>query len=156
MGAIGYIYKTTNLSNGRVYIGQKISKKYNPKYYGSGSLIQRDIYINGVDNFANEVLEWCDTIEELNTREIYWIKYYNSTNLDIGYNILRGGLNNKHSKETKLKISNKIKEAKRQEKNKPYNVKVMQKQDELIKNKITNDLNRRKKEFFNKVNSTLS
>ena len=149
MSAVGYIYKTTNLINGRIYIGQKISKEYDAQYFGSGSLIRRDIYLNGVDNFKNEILEWCNTIDELNEKDVYWIQHYNSTDLNIGYNIQRGGLNDKHSKTTKDKISSKMKEIKNKEKDKQYNDKIMQKQSESIKNRIKVDMNKRKLNFFN-------
>ena len=33
---IGYIYLTTNLVNGRVYVGQHKREYFNDKYYGSG------------------------------------------------------------------------------------------------------------------------
>jgi hypothetical protein len=38
----GYIYKTTNLKNGKIYVGQR-SRIFNPKYLGSGMLIKRAI-----------------------------------------------------------------------------------------------------------------
>jgi hypothetical protein len=34
----GYIYKTTNLLNNRIYIG-KHKGEYNPNYFGSGLII---------------------------------------------------------------------------------------------------------------------
>lgn len=44
----------------------------------------------GIKDFIFEVLEECKR-EELNEKEIYWIKYYDSTNKNKGYNILSGG-----------------------------------------------------------------
>ncbi len=83
------IYKTTNLINNKIYIGQ--SRKNNPNYYGSGKLIKGAIRKYGKDNFKKEILCECLTLDELNEKEIYWINYYNSTDLSIGYNIERGG-----------------------------------------------------------------
>lgn len=37
----GYIYKTTNLINGKIYIGQHKSEEYDSSYYGSGKKILR-------------------------------------------------------------------------------------------------------------------
>jgi len=83
------IYKTTNNINGKIYIGQ--SSKNNPRYLGSGINIRNDLKIYGVSNFTKEILEYCNTKEELNNRERYWIAFYNSTCPEIGYNKHRGG-----------------------------------------------------------------
>lgn len=41
---IGYIYKTTNLINGKIYIGQKRSKKFlKERYLGSGKILKKAI-----------------------------------------------------------------------------------------------------------------
>lgn len=53
----GYIYKTTNLINGKFYIGKHKSEKYDPSYYGSGKIIRLAIKKYGLENFKNEVLE---------------------------------------------------------------------------------------------------
>jgi hypothetical protein len=83
------IYKTTNNVNGKIYIGQDYYN--NPKYFGSGLIIQRAIKKYGIDSFKKEILERCKTQEELNEREIYWIAFYNSCDKKIGYNISHGG-----------------------------------------------------------------
>jgi hypothetical protein len=44
----------------------------------------------GIDNFLFEVVEEC-SLEELNNREKYWIKYYDSHNPLNGYNLTDGG-----------------------------------------------------------------
>lgn len=84
------IYKTTNLINNKIYIGQDSNN--NPKYFGSGILITRSIRKYGKKNFVKEILEYCNSQNELNKREIYWIAFFNSTNIEIGYNIANGGL----------------------------------------------------------------
>ena len=81
------IYKITNLINDMIYIGQD-SKNRNT-YYGSGVLIKRAIKKYGKANFKREILEHCNTKEELNSREVFWIKELNSK--EIGYNICSGG-----------------------------------------------------------------
>jgi len=43
------IYKTTNLINGKIYIGQ--SFKHNCKYLGSGIFLKRAIKKYGIENF---------------------------------------------------------------------------------------------------------
>ena len=84
-----YIYKITNLINGKIYIGQ--TTKIDPDYFGSGLLISYSIKKYGKENFKKEILEYCTTKEELNNREKYWIKELNSQDKNIGYNIAFGG-----------------------------------------------------------------
>jgi group I intron endonuclease len=83
------IYKTTNLINNKIYIGKDCYN--NPKYLGSGLLLNKAIKKYGKGNFKKEIIEHCSTKEHLNEREIYWIEYYNSRDSNIGYNIAKGG-----------------------------------------------------------------
>ena len=53
----GYIYKTTNLLNNLIYIGQKHADHFIPTYLGSGKLIKRAIKKDGAANFKVELLE---------------------------------------------------------------------------------------------------
>lgn len=83
------IYKTTNILNGKFYIGKD---KYNdPKYLGSGIYLIQAIKKYGKNNFIKEILCECDTNDEANIQERYWIRKLNSQNRDIGYNISEGG-----------------------------------------------------------------
>ena len=66
-----YIYKTTNIKNGKVYIGQH--SRGSESYLGSGTLLRRAILKHGITNFQKEIIEECSTKKELNEREIYWI-----------------------------------------------------------------------------------
>jgi group I intron endonuclease len=75
------IYKTTNLINGKFYIGQDSNN--NPAYIGSGILLNRAIIKYGI---VKEVLEVCNSKEELNKKEIFWIE-----SLKPVYNIAKGG-----------------------------------------------------------------
>lgn len=85
-----FIYKTTNLINGKIYIGKY--KGIYKQYLGSGKLIKIAIKKYGKENFSREILEDNITDDEmLCEREIFWIKFYDSTNKDIGYNISLGG-----------------------------------------------------------------
>lgn len=88
----GYIYKTTNKLNNKIYIGQKKSDKFLfEKYLGSGLKLKSAIDHYGEYSFKVELIEECDSFESLNEREIYWIAYFNSTDPEIGYNISLGG-----------------------------------------------------------------
>lgn len=107
-----YVYKTTNLINNKIYIGVHKSKR--KKYLGSGKILKQAIKKYGKENFKCEIIEYCESEDEMFSREKYWIKEYNSQNTDIGYNLHDGGLggfiskpflNKKLSNEHKLNIS---------------------------------------------------
>ena len=83
------IYKTTNLINNKIYVGQDSNN--NPNYFGSGKKLKRAINKYGKENFTKEILEFCATKDELNKKEIYWIENLDSTNRISGYNISIGG-----------------------------------------------------------------
>lgn len=91
------IYKITNKINGKVYIGQSVNiqkrwikHKSNLRLNKSNTILYYAFKKYGIENFLFEIIEEC-TQQDLNEREIYWIKYYDSTNRDNGYNISLGG-----------------------------------------------------------------
>lgn len=97
------IYKITNLINNKVYIGQSsdIERRFNEhkhdpfeqNNHGYNYIFYQAIREYGIDNFSFEILETC-SIKELNEKEKYWIKYYNSYigwNQSNGYNMTIGG-----------------------------------------------------------------
>ena len=47
----------------------------------------------GIECFTITILEECSK-EELNNKEQYWIKMFNATDKQIGYNLTEGGQNN--------------------------------------------------------------
>ena len=83
---IGYIYISENLINGMRYIGKHKSSIFNENYKGSGNLISEAIAIYGKDNFKVKILEECNSIEELNNRETYFIELFNAVNSNRFYN----------------------------------------------------------------------
>lgn len=87
----GYIYKTTNNINNKIYIGQHKGTDFDNTYYGSGKYLHNAISKYGIENFNVSVVEFCETKDELNLRERFWIKHYNSQDATIGYNISSGG-----------------------------------------------------------------
>lgn len=104
-----YIYKTTNLLNGKFYIGKRVYRKKDDNWYlGSGIYLNRAIKKYGRHNFKKEIIEWCKDKEELSKREMYWIKTLNSTNLNIGYNLSLGGDGGNVGKEAYIKIGNRL------------------------------------------------
>lgn len=88
----GYIYETTNLINGKKYIGQKKSSVFlEEKYLGSGTYLKRAINKYGKEHFKVKLIEECNSKEHLDEREIYWIKYYNAVKSNEYYNQSNGG-----------------------------------------------------------------
>lgn len=88
---IGYIYKTTDLTNNKIYIGKHESTTFDLNYFGSGRIIKSKLKKYGPEIFKCELLESAETLEELWEKEIFWIKYFNATNSEIGYNLSEGG-----------------------------------------------------------------
>ena len=103
------IYKITNLINKKVYIGQSIciEKRWirhkntysNPNSNCYNYPLYKAFRKYGIQNFSFEVLQECKK-EELNDREIYWIKENKSNIKEYGYNQTTGG---SHATPMKLK-----------------------------------------------------
>ena len=91
-----YIYKITNMKNGKIYIGQTkttIEKRWKDHIKDSKSnYVNRPLYdaINkyGIESFKIEQVEEC-SIDVLDEREKYWIELYGS--FKYGYNATIGG-----------------------------------------------------------------
>ena len=90
----GYVYKSTNLVNNKIYIGQHKSAAFDKHYYGSGIWFKEAFAKYGKENWICEMLEECETKELLDERETYWIRNYNATDPSIGYNLSAGGNGN--------------------------------------------------------------
>ena len=122
------IYKITNLTTGKIYVGQAVShilnhKRYRP--YGREGRFKCHIseafstkknqshYLNnairkyGVADFVVDLIEYCE-INEANDKEIHYIKHYNSL-FPCGYNLKNGGSVFTHSDESKKRVSDGVK-----------------------------------------------
>ncbi len=91
----GYIYVIENTINNKKYVGQSIDLKSRWKNHCSGrwtgvSLIDAAIQKYGRDYFELVILEACQNINELNKKEIFWIKELESLSPN-GYNLETGG-----------------------------------------------------------------
>jgi len=90
------IYLRINTINGKQYVGQtndfkNRENKWNcMKYPYAGTLIDKARYKYGTENFKTEILKECETQEELNYWEQYYIKELN-TKKPNGYNLTDGG-----------------------------------------------------------------
>lgn len=95
------IYKIENLKNNKVYIGQSEnierrwnkhkSAAFNNKAKEHNLPLYRSIRKYGVENFDFVVLELC-LKKDLCEKELYYIKKYNSTDNQYGYNLSIGSL----------------------------------------------------------------
>lgn len=93
------IYKWTNKINNKIYIGQSVcienrssqhlSRAFCPTSNEYNSLLHQAFREFGIENFQFDIIEQC-TIEELNNKEKYYIKLYNSIEPN-GYNRTKGG-----------------------------------------------------------------
>jgi hypothetical protein len=83
------VYLVTNLINNKKYIG--IDSLNCPYYLGSGVFIKKSIKKYGRENFKKEILQFCETKEELLECERYWINFFNAVNDKNFYNMREGG-----------------------------------------------------------------
>jgi group I intron endonuclease len=64
-----FIYKTTNLKNGKFYVGMHSTHNLTDGYLGSGLRLRRSIRRNGIENFKLEILEFLPNRNSLKERE---------------------------------------------------------------------------------------
>ncbi|WCZ66372.1 homing endonuclease [Yersinia phage MHG19] len=106
-----FVYETTNLVNGKKYIGKHSSEKLDDDYLGSGIALRRAVDKYGSDSFKREILKQFDSSEEafeyeakLVTEEIVNDNnYYNMTTGGFGGNII-------FTEDVKAKMSTSAKE----------------------------------------------
>lgn len=91
----GFIYMTTNLINGKKYIGQHKGDGTD-SYLGSGDRLIMAIKKYGKHNFKREILCFAKSKEELDLLEIWYINEHNAVEDDNYYNIANGGCVNPH------------------------------------------------------------
>ena len=93
------VYKLTNLTNQKIYVGQAVDIGERFKQHtkcGLGidtpsNMLYAAMMKDGVENFTFEVLEECGR-GELNDREKYYIDFYRAQ--EYGYNMNKGGARN--------------------------------------------------------------
>lgn len=116
-----YIYKITNTVDNKIYVGQTIQTNPKMRWYGhlaeARGGTKHHLY-NSIRKYSEECFVWevIDTakdLDELNTKEKYWLDTYKKTH--TVYNVREAGGNKIHSDESKLKMkeSQKIAHARR-------------------------------------------
>jgi len=83
----GFIYITTNMINGKKYIGQRRFYKGWKIYLGSGKLLRRAFKKYNKENFYKNIVAIAYSKEELDELEIEFIKIHNAVESDDYYNI---------------------------------------------------------------------
>lgn len=87
------IYKITNRINGKVYIGQttrSLDTRIREHFRQKKSPISKALRSVGLNGFTATVIDHAHSHEELDEKERFWIKYYDSL-VPNGYNICTGG-----------------------------------------------------------------
>lgn len=135
MTDIFIVYETTNLINGKKYRGIHKTYNLNDGYLGSGFALELSVKKYGKENFTREILEFCNSYEELIEKEkIYvdekWVNDTNTYNLKIGgrggvpglepWNKNRKGLQKAWNKDLKIGPQNEKLKKKKSEKLKEY------------------------------------
>ena len=104
----GFIYLIENDVNAKLYVGQTTDLHKRERIHLSANsdspILRNAIKKHGREHFDLVLLEACKSLEELNSREIFWIDRLNTVSPG-GYNLRYGGLGGKHSEATKRKIS---------------------------------------------------
>lgn len=124
----GYIYRATNVVNGKVYIGQTVASRWNEdkipieerwkeevgeayrKEARGDNLryVENAIVKYGPDNFDLTQQDIAHNQEELDRKETEHIRDYDSMNPDEGYNLKEGGLGGRLSDQAKENLSDAI------------------------------------------------
>jgi len=92
------VYKIVNTINNKVYIGKTVKslrERWNRHKCCAEKRINRYLYdamnCYGINNFKIIIIDFAESLDKLNGLEKYWIKMYNSTNNEFGYNMTEGG-----------------------------------------------------------------
>lgn len=96
----GFIYKITNILNGDSYIGQVYNKSIEERWDRHidpiiknkevKSHLGRALKKYGIENFKIEKIDTAYSVEDINKKEKYWIKYYKDKGIKL-YNETDGG-----------------------------------------------------------------
>jgi hypothetical protein len=85
-----YLYKITNLVNGKIYVGVHKTKSLDDGYMGSGKIIRSAVQKHGISNFSKDILEFFDTSEAMYAKEKEIVTEEFLEREDT-YNLRRGG-----------------------------------------------------------------
>lgn len=85
-----FVYKTTNLINGKWYIGKHSTSNLDDGYLGSSKHLKSAIKLYGKENFQREILVFCDSEQDayIKEAELVTMEVVNDPN---SYNKMPGG-----------------------------------------------------------------
>lgn len=109
----GFIYITTNLVNGKRYLGQRSFYPGWESYLGSGLAFKNALELYGKDNFKRDIIHICFSEDELNEVEYELSVLFDVVESNGWYNLVLGGGTSRGwhpSEDTKMKIGQKAKE----------------------------------------------
>ncbi|MBR1645586.1 MAG: GIY-YIG nuclease family protein [Selenomonadaceae bacterium] len=106
MEVYGVVYLIRNKVNGKRYVGQTVQplKKRMQKHLRDDLYVDRAIRSYGIENFYCGVIKTCATKEELDEAEKHFIAVLHSK-APYGYNLTDGGCGDRHTDETRAKLS---------------------------------------------------
>ena len=94
----GFVYITTNLINGKRYIGRCKFDTTRPNawktYLGSGVALKLAVKKYGRQNFKKVIVSWAMNEEELNNQEMTLIDFFDAVQSDNYYNVSNGQYSN--------------------------------------------------------------
>lgn len=113
---MGIIYKATNKINGKIYIGQSINpleKRIGQHFAEARTFIHGDRFKKALRKYGEDGFNWVviykTNNDYLNEAEDYFINLWNTTDRNIGYNVLTSHSSYRRTDELKRKLSKKIK-----------------------------------------------
>jgi group I intron endonuclease len=107
-----YVYVTTNLKNGKKYVGDHSTDNLDDGYLGSGNLFTEKVKEYGKNNFQKEIIEFFNTKIEAFKEQEKWINEHN-TLVPNGYNISPTGGHNVSKCWNELSLKKKRKSVKK-------------------------------------------
>lgn len=142
----GYVYETTNLIDGKKYIGlhRWEGTGVDENYLGSGIHLTRAVQKYGPENFTVKILQTYDSREELAEGERYWIRESNAVNDDNYYNISEGGIGGSHGEDFHQPLTEKMLRALEYGRHLPASEKQKRQLAERRKNFVPTEETRRK------------
>lgn len=108
------IYKTTNILNGKYYIGMHRTNELEDGYIGSGKTLKKAIEKYGIENFTKEILHVFDNEQDMKDKEKELVIISEET-----YNLCEGGhggfgyinrnnINNKNHEHIRVLVAHKL------------------------------------------------